>query len=163
MPNHQNVPSVPPSGTGIYLRSDSQVIARGREYVLALRFSRKRRGLGAFDWVAVWRTPRGRDSRAFPPEAHGFAEALQGAATTILIETGMAVPKDELEIASYKERRVTEYLRREALQEVTEAETASARPNPSARWPGPASAWLASARGGLARRGADRGSSLIFP
>lgn len=48
MPNHKNVPGGPPSGIGIDVRSDSQAVPRGREYALAKRLSRKRRGLGAF-------------------------------------------------------------------------------------------------------------------
>jgi hypothetical protein len=97
--------------------SDPLSIPRGREYQLALRFNRRRPGLAAFDWVAVWRTSRGQDARAFPLDAHGFDEALQGAATTVLLETGYPVPKDEMELASYKVRRVNEYLRFLALQE----------------------------------------------
>lgn len=81
-----------------------------------MSFNRKRLGLAAFQWVALWRTTAGPASRSFPLDAHGFAEALRGAATTILMETGMAVPEAELEIAGYKERRVNEYLRGLALR-----------------------------------------------
>lgn len=100
-------------------RSDRRSIPSGQAYGLALRFNPKRKGLAAFDWVAMWRTSKGTGTRAFPLDAHGFAEALQGAATTILIETGYPVPAAELEIAGYKERRVNEYLREQALQEAT--------------------------------------------
>lgn len=51
-------------------------------------------------------------------DAHGFAEALRGAVTTILTQIGVAVPKDELEIAGFKERRVNQYLRFLALSEL---------------------------------------------
>nr|WP_145549818.1 hypothetical protein [Variovorax boronicumulans] len=77
----------------------------------------------------MWRTSKGTGSRAFPLDAHGFAEALQGAAVTILMETGYQVPAAELEIAGYKERRVDEYLRDQALQEV--AVPASTQPAPA--------------------------------
>ncbi|WP_156472957.1 hypothetical protein [Pseudorhodoferax sp. Leaf265] len=97
-------------------QSDPLSIPRGREYCLALRFNSRRPGIAAFDWIAVWRTSRGQDARAFPLDAHGFDEALRGAAATILLETGLPVPQDELEIASYKVRRVNEYLRFLALQ-----------------------------------------------
>lgn len=98
-------------------KSDPRGIPRGSEYCLALNFNKKRPGLAAFSWVAVWRGYRGVQSRSFPLDAHGFAEALRGAATTILLETGYSVPASELEIASYKERRVNEYLRSLALQQ----------------------------------------------
>lgn len=97
--------------------SDGRAIPSGKSYCLALRFNAKRRGIAAFSWVAVWRGLRGTESVAFPLDAYGFAEALRGAATTILMETGLAVPDAELDIASYKERRVNEYLRTVALQE----------------------------------------------
>lgn len=101
-------------------RSEPVSIPRGKEYNLVLRFNKKRRGVAAFDWVAVWRTSRGQSSRAFPLDALGFEEALQGAATTVLIETGLPVPSDELEMASYKKRRVNEYVRKIALQAADE-------------------------------------------
>lgn len=98
-------------------QSDRRSIPSGKAYGLALRYNPKRQGLAAFDWVAMWRTSSGTGSRSFGLDAHGFAEALQGAATTILLETGYPVPPAELEIAGYKERRVNEYLRNLALQE----------------------------------------------
>lgn len=100
-------------------RSDPQAIPPGKEYNLALHFNKRRPGIAAFSWVAVWRASSGQASRAFPLDAHGFDEALQGAATTIMLETGTAVPEDELEIAGYKERRVKEYLRLLALRQAT--------------------------------------------
>lgn len=100
-------------------RSDPQAIPRGKEYNLALHFNKRRPGIAAFAWVAVWRVSRGQASRAFPLDAHGFVEALRGAVTTIKLETGTAVPEDELEIAGYKERRVNEYLRLLALRQAT--------------------------------------------
>lgn len=115
-----------PLGDGLP-RSDPQAIPRGKEYNLALHFNKRRPGIAAFSWVAVWRVSRGQASRAFPLDAHGFAEALQGAATTIMLETGTAVPEDELEIAGYKERRVNEYLRLLALRRATATACTSMR------------------------------------
>lgn len=106
-------------------KSDPRSIPHGKAYNLALRFNAKQRGIAAFEWVAVWRTLGGQSTRAFPLVAHGFAEALRGAATTILLETGLPVPSDELEIASYKERRVNEYLRSLALLEAEQPIPAS--------------------------------------
>lgn len=106
-------------------KSDPRSIPHGKAYNLALRFNAKQRGIAAFEWVAVWRTFGGQSTRAFPLVAHGFAEALRGAATTILLETGLPVPSDELEIASYKEQRVNEYLRSLALFEAEEPTPAS--------------------------------------
>lgn len=98
-------------------QSDPRAIPRDKDYTLALCFNRRRPGIAAFEWVAVWRTARGPAFRSFPLDAHGFAEALQGAVTTIRMETGITVPKDEHEIVGYKERRMNEYLRNMGLAE----------------------------------------------
>lgn len=125
MPSEANAASQPPQPPHLDQspRSDPQSIPPGKDYQLALRFNKRRYGIAAFDWVALWHGSRKSDSRAFPLEAHGFAEALRGAATTILLETGMVVPEAELEIASYKEHRVNDYLRQLALQEARAAAT----------------------------------------
>lgn len=123
-------------------KSDPRSIPHGKAYNLALRFNAKQRGIAAFEWVAVWRTFGGQSTRAFPLVAHGFAEALRGAATLILLETGLPVPPVELEIASYKERRVNEYLRSLALAEAAQAAPAAPKApetNPIAE--GPDTAW----------------------
>lgn len=91
-------------------RSDPLALPREKPYAIGLRFRPKRIGIGAFDWVAVWHGVSGRERRAFPLEAHGFEEALQGAAATILMETGRAVPEEELQLAAIKEQRVLAYL-----------------------------------------------------
>lgn len=98
--------------------SDPRTVPAGKVYALALRFNGKRRGLAAFDWVAVWHGGAGPGSRAFPLEAHGFAEALRGAVATVLMETGLVVTPDELETAARKERRVKRFLREQALDEI---------------------------------------------
>ncbi|PZP99181.1 MAG: hypothetical protein DI587_11010 [Variovorax paradoxus] len=125
MPSEANAATSQPPHLDQSPRSDPQSIPPGKDYQLALRFNKRRYGIAAFDWVALWHGSRKPDSRAFPLEAHGFAEALRGAATTILLETGMVVPEAELEMASYKERRVNDYLRQLALQEARAAATDS--------------------------------------
>lgn len=113
-------------------RSDPRTVPHGKVYALALRFNGRRRGLAAFDWVAVWHGGAGPGSRGFPLEAHGFAEALRGAAVTIQMETGIVVSPDDLEVAESKVRRVNKYLRALWLRD---AEQAALRP-PAAAAPG---------------------------
>jgi hypothetical protein len=120
MPAQDSPPNVHP-------RSDTRTIPAGKAYRLALRFNKKRHGLAAFDWVAIWRTRTGLASRAFPLEAHGFDEALRGAATIVHLETGVEVPRDELSIEGYKSKRVNEYLRQLALQRAIHAVNEAAR------------------------------------
>lgn len=91
-------------------RSDPLSLPREQAYAICLRFRPKRPGIAAFDWVAVWHGETGRERRSFPLDAHGFEEALQGAATTVLMETGIAVPPAELERAALKEHRVLAYI-----------------------------------------------------
>lgn len=107
-------------------RSDARTLPAGKDYHLALRFNGKRRGLAAFDWVAIWRGRRGVASRAFPLDALGFHEALRGAVATVRFETGVSVPPTELEIAKFKERRVVEHLRELALAEAELAASTAA-------------------------------------
>ncbi len=91
-------------------RSDPLSLPREKAYAICLRFRPKRPGIAAFDWVAVWHGKTGRERRSFPLEAYGFEEALQGAATTVLMETGIAIPPFELECAATKEHRVVAYI-----------------------------------------------------
>lgn len=117
MPKPTAPPATPSPQLGISARkrpplprSDPLALPREKAYAIGLRFRPKRIGIAAFDWVAVWHGETGRQRRAFPLEAHGFEEALLGAAATILMETGRAIPQEEMELAAIKEQRVLAYL-----------------------------------------------------